>query len=82
MNERLAGGLWCHEVLEHLDTYVDGGLDGATLAAVEAHVAVCTHCASFGSAYSRLVQALRSGDAASLDAARLQRLRERVSEAS
>lgn len=82
MDERHIGGLWCHEVLEHLDALVEGDLDDTTLAAVQAHVAECDACASFGAAYARLVRALRASPPEQLDTDRLGRLRARVREAS
>lgn len=78
MNERYVGGLWCREVLEHLDGYVDGSLSPDALAAVQAHVAQCTECARFGAAYAQLVGALRTGDPDALGDARAARLRERL----
>ncbi len=78
MNERHVGGLWCHEVLEGLDAYVDGSLSPDALVAVQAHVAECTECARFGAAYARLVGALRPGDVDALGDARQRRLAERL----
>ncbi len=75
MDERLVGGLWCHQVLEHLDAFVEGRLDPGTLAAARAHVAVCNECAAFGAAYGRLLGALRAKPEEPLDEARLSRLR-------
>jgi anti-sigma factor RsiW len=80
MNERQVGGLWCREVLEHLDAFVDGELPGPTLASVQAHVAECTQCAQFGAAYARLVGALRASPDAALDEARMQRLKRHLAE--
>lgn len=74
MNERHVGGLWCHEVLEHLDHFVEGVLEPEAVATMQAHVAVCTECARFGAAYARLVGALRTGPEEALGEARLQRL--------
>lgn len=82
MDERHEGGLWCHEVLEHLDAFVEGRLAPQTLEAVRAHVAVCDSCARFGDAYGRVVAALQAAPAAPLDDERLARLRARVREAS
>ena len=47
------------EVLERLDGYVDGTLDAATRAQVEAHVQACDTCARFGGRYGAVVTALR-----------------------
>jgi anti-sigma factor RsiW len=60
MDERYEGGLWCHEVLDHLDAYVDGSLTAEQLTAVQQHVRVCQACAQFGAAYAGVVQTLRS----------------------
>ncbi len=54
-NDRQEGGLWCHEVLADLADYVDGELDDARRAQVEAHVAACDNCARFGGAYGEMV---------------------------
>ncbi len=82
MHERNVGGLWCHEVLGHLDVFVEGNLDPRTLSAVHTHVGSCDACAAFGVAYSRLVQGLRAVPEAELDAARLSRLRRVLQDAS
>jgi len=80
MAERHVGGLWCHEVLEHLDAFVDGTLQPEPLASVRDHVAECSECASFGAAYARLVTALRTSPEAALGEARLQRLTARLAQ--
>ena len=80
MDERQVAGLWCHEVLEHLDRFVDGTLGPAELEAVRSHCADCTNCAEFGSAYARLVSALRTSTTSALDEARLQRLQARIAQ--
>jgi anti-sigma factor RsiW len=80
MDERQVGGLWCSEVLEDLDAFVDGSLAPATLACVREHVLGCSQCARFGAAYARLVTALRAGPSEGLDEARLQRLHRRLAE--
>lgn len=80
MDECRAGGLWCHEVLGHLDAFVDGTLDPETLGRVRAHVAECQACAGFGAAYGAVVAALREGGDAppALEPARMARLREKL----
>lgn len=78
MDERQVGGLWCHEVLQKLDAFVDGTLDEAASAAVRAHTAGCDNCARFGGAYGALVQALRGGDGDALGDDRVQRLAQRL----
>lgn len=60
MTERQDGGLWCHEVLELLDQFVDDALDAPTAAQVAAHVTVCENCSRFGAAYARVVSAMRA----------------------
>ena len=77
------GGLWCAEVLERLDAYVDGSLPVAEKKAVEAHVQQCLQCAQFGKAYSAIVSSIREQVAASPltndDEASLDRVRKRLS---
>lgn len=58
---RLAGGLWCHEVLENLDAWVDGSLPDEVKAMAQAHLEACDHCTRFGGAYARVVTGLRAG---------------------
>lgn len=60
MSERLAGGLWCREVLAELDLYVSGELDADALQAVTEHVESCDNCARFGGAYAAVITSLRS----------------------
>jgi len=78
MDERYVGGLWCHQVLEHLDTYVEGELSPALLAAVQDHVAECDACARFGAAYASLVAELSSQRAPDLRSDQLERLQHRL----
>ena len=78
MNERLAGGLWCRDVLVLLDDFVDARLESDRLSSVHAHLAECDECSRFGTAYAGVVEALRSGAQSPLDAQRLQRLSERL----
>ena len=78
MDERYVGGLWCREVLGHLDAFIDGELDASTLAAVQLHVAACDACAAFGGAYARLVASLRAEPDVPLSDEALARLRRRV----
>jgi|GEM_PF-323404 len=53
-------GLWCDEVLAVLSDYVDGVLDDATRAQVEAHVQECDECARFGADFAAMVGAIRA----------------------
>lgn len=78
MTENHVGGLWCREVLERLDAYVDGLLEPAELVAVQAHVQGCDQCARFGGAYARVVGALRSQSTETLGEARTERLLARL----
>ena len=83
MNERLIGGLWCSQVLEQLDAYVDGSLAPTDLSAMQSHVAECDQCASFGASYAAVVGALRAGQSsadARLHEDRMARLRLALSE--
>ncbi len=57
--ERQIGGLWCHEVADRLEPFVRGGLEEKERQAVAAHVAECSHCASFGERYAKLVERAR-----------------------
>jgi anti-sigma factor RsiW len=58
--QRQIAGVWCGEVLERLPDYVDGALDPAEVARVEAHLAGCDWCERFGGSYGDLVRALRA----------------------
>ncbi len=56
----------CEEVLESLEAHLDGDLDGAATAAVEAHVAGCADCAAeleLAAAVCRELRALPRVDA-------------------
>lgn len=77
---RFEGGLWCHEVLEHLDAYVAGTLSDELRASAEDHLRVCDHCAQFGGAYAELVRTLHAtlSSAPPLDADRAARLDEHL----
>jgi len=78
--ERLAGGLWCHEVLDLLSDYVDGELASVSRGAVDAHLAACDRCERFGGEYARTVQRIREAlsEPESLDGEMADRLRERL----
>ncbi|MBL8922119.1 MAG: zf-HC2 domain-containing protein [Myxococcaceae bacterium] len=56
---KTVGGLTCFEVLEELSDYLDGDLDAAAKAQVEAHLAGCTDCTTFGGEFGAVVKALR-----------------------
>lgn len=56
--QRRIAGLWCGEVLERLGAYVDGELSNEERAQVDAHLAECTWCESFGARYAETIGAL------------------------
>ena len=58
--ERLVGGLTCSEVLGDLSNYLDGDLDAAQKARVEAHVAGCSVCARFGARFATMLEDIRA----------------------
>lgn len=53
------GGLHCFEVLAKLSEYVDGGLSAQERAKVEAHLAGCDACTSFGGEFQSVLRALK-----------------------
>ena len=57
--ERLAGGLWCREVLALLSDYLDGELAAQEKNRVEAHLKVCDVCERFGGDFSHIVKSIR-----------------------
>lgn len=57
--EAFEGGLWCHQVLEALDGYVDGWLSDERRGAVDVHLASCGRCERFGGAYAATVTSIR-----------------------
>ena len=80
--EREVAGIRCGEVLARLGAYVDGELAPEECQRIEAHLAGCNWCESFGTEYSRTVTALRAklapAEALSEDAK--ERLRDRLNE--
>ncbi|MEZ5288562.1 MAG: zf-HC2 domain-containing protein [Vicinamibacterales bacterium] len=52
-------GLTCSAVMTALSDVVDGGVDAALGARIEAHVAACGHCARFGASFGALLDAMR-----------------------
>jgi anti-sigma factor RsiW len=65
---KTVGGLSCFEVLEQLSDYLDGDLDAAAKAQLEAHLAGCAECTTFGGEFGAVVKSLRSRLGASDDA--------------
>lgn len=57
--ERSVGGLWCSEVLALLPDVLAGALSAEQRGAVEAHLAACTVCASFGGHYGEAARRMR-----------------------
>jgi anti-sigma factor (TIGR02949 family) len=51
--------LRCRDVVELLTEYLEGGLDRATAATLEAHLAGCEPCTAFLNTYRGAVQATR-----------------------
>lgn len=62
--ERDVAGLRCGQVLERLSEYLDGDVDPATRAGIEAHVRGCDWCEQFGGRFSSVVYGLRRSLAA------------------
>ena len=58
--QRKVAGLWCADVLEHLDAYIDGTLPDDVRERAEAHLAECDWCTRFGGAYAKTVAQLRA----------------------
>jgi anti-sigma factor RsiW len=57
--EREVGGLRCREVLALLSEYLDGELEPAARARVDAHLAQCDVCERFGGRFKASVRRLR-----------------------
>ncbi len=51
--------LRCRDIVELLDDYLDGALDPANAAALEAHLAGCQDCAAFTKTYRGTVRKSR-----------------------
>lgn len=66
--QRKVAGLWCGEVLEKLDAYTDNELDPQARHQVEAHLAGCDWCETFGGRYIQTVRLLRKEFAGEVDA--------------
>lgn len=58
-HERVVAGLRCSQVLDQLSAYLDGELEGAQKAGIEAHVRDCELCTRFGGAFSAAISGLR-----------------------
>jgi anti-sigma factor RsiW len=59
-DEKVVAGISCGEVLGRLSDYLDGDLEPAARAQVEAHLRGCDGCARFGGEFRSTVQALRA----------------------
>ncbi len=73
-------GISCSEVLACLSDYIDGELDEARTASLEAHLAQCSHCAQFGEQFVGALARLRTTDEPDLDPGVAQRLAQRLAE--
>lgn len=58
--EKSVGGLRCSQVLERLSDYLDGELEAADRAQVEAHLSGCDACTAFGGEFTSVVRALHA----------------------
>ena len=78
--DRNVGGLTCRDVLAHLSEYLDGELDASTIVMVHAHLRGCDQCTRFGGEFGAVLTDFRARltTPLPLDAARAQRLRERL----
>lgn len=59
LDNRSATGLTCMQVMAALSDYVDGDVPPDLARAIEAHVAGCQACASFGRDFARLLESMR-----------------------
>jgi anti-sigma factor RsiW len=68
----------CGAVMAVLSDYLDGDLDPARTAQLEAHVAACQQCAQFGAGFAQMLTAVKRELAAAdeLAPAVVQRLRD------
>lgn len=80
--DRVVAGMRCRQVLERLSGYLDGDLPAPEAAQVEAHVRSCDWCERFGGQFAGSVALLKRelGPPQPLDAARVQRLHQRIRE--
>lgn len=62
--ERIVAGVSCSEVLADLSAYLDGELEAARVAQLEAHVSQCSVCAAFGAGFGRVITAMRANKSA------------------
>jgi|JI10StandDraft_1071094.scaffolds.fasta_scaffold2608523_2 anti-sigma factor RsiW len=69
--EKNIAGLWCHEVADQLEDYVAGTLTSEARTQLEAHVAECQHCASFGARYAALIASVGKTSVPEVDEAAL-----------
>jgi anti-sigma factor RsiW len=80
-DERTVAGLTCSEVMADLSAYLDGELPAERSQQLEAHVAGCQQCATFGSAFANLIAQVRErlGEPARVPDDVLDRLRSALS---
>jgi anti-sigma factor RsiW len=79
--DRTVAGITCREVLSSLSGYLDGELDAAEAARLEAHVRECDRCERFGGRFGAVIRALRStlgGEAPAPEPGVAERLRARL----
>jgi anti-sigma factor RsiW len=62
--------LVCRELVELVNDYLEGTLDEATRARVEAHLAICEHCTEYVEQMRITTRALRVTRTAELEPAR------------
>jgi anti-sigma factor RsiW len=58
-DEREVAGLTCSEVMVDLSRYLDHDLPPARATRIEAHVADCSLCATFGAGFARMIEQVR-----------------------
>ncbi len=58
IENRLAAGLWCTDVLRLLSAYLDAELAESQHAQVSGHLASCDNCTKFGAQMSGLLSAV------------------------
>lgn len=79
-HDRDVAGIRCTEVLAHLSDYVDDELTPDERSRIEAHLAGCDWCETFGGRFATVVGAIRKqlGHLDPIDDDARRRLRERL----